>query len=65
MKLQAFRPATSLKRDSNTGFFSVNIANFKSTSFFIEHLRWLFLNEEFICFLQLGLFLEVRKLRCV
>ena len=28
IKLQAFMPATFLKRDSNTGFFSVNIGKF-------------------------------------
>ena len=31
MKMQAFRPSTLLKRYSNTGAFSVNIANFFRT----------------------------------
>ena len=32
-KLQAWRPATLLKRDSNTGAFPLNIANFLKTLF--------------------------------
>ena len=35
------RPATLLKRDSNTGVFPVNDAKFSRTAFFIEHLQWL------------------------
>ena len=39
MKLQAFKFATLLKRDSNTGVwcFPVNIAKFLRKAFFIEH----------------------------
>ena len=43
IKLQVFRPATLLKRDSNTGAFSVKFVNFLRTPFFAEHLQWLFL----------------------
>ena len=42
IRLQAFRPATLLKRDSNR-CFTVNIAKFLRTAFLIEHLRWLLL----------------------
>ena len=39
IKLKAFRPATLLKRDSNTGLFSCGYCqNFKNT-YFEEHLR--------------------------
>ena len=43
VKLQAFRPANLLKSGSNTGLFSVNVANFSRTAFSIAHLRWLLL----------------------
>ena len=36
IKLQAFRPAVLLKRDSNTGV-PVDIPNFLRAAFFIEH----------------------------
>ena len=39
IKLQDFRPATLLKRDSNTGEIC---STFKNT-FFTEHFQWLFL----------------------
>ena len=42
IKLQAFRPSTFLKRNSNT-VFPVDIAKFLRTAFFIEHLRRLLL----------------------
>ena len=39
IKLQAFKPAIFLKRDSNTGgFFFVNVAKFLTTPSFTEHL---------------------------
>ena len=38
------RPVGLLKRDSNTGAFSVNTAKFLQTTFFTEHIRWLLLN---------------------
>ena len=38
LKLQAFRPETSLKEDSNTVVFLRILQNFKKT-FFTEHLR--------------------------
>ena len=37
------RPATLLKRNSNTGAFFVNIAKFLITAFFIQHLQRLLL----------------------
>ena len=40
---KAERPATLLKRDSNTGVLTVNIAKFFKKVFFIEHLWWLLL----------------------
>ena len=40
IKLQAFRPAAFLKRDSNTGVFLWSLRNFYNT-FFTEHFRWL------------------------
>ena len=42
IKLQAFRPATSLKRDSDTDV-SCGYCKIFKYSFFIEHLRWLLL----------------------
>ena len=42
IKLQAFRPATFLKRDSNTGVSCGYCEIFKN-SFFRENLRWLLL----------------------
>ena len=45
INIQAFRPATSLKRDSNTDFFLRNCKIFKN-SFFTEHLLWLRLTIE-------------------
>ena len=42
VKLQAFRPSTLLKRDSDTGVFVWNFPNFHNI-FFTEHLRWLLL----------------------
>ena len=36
---QAWKPATLLKRDSNTGVFLWILQNFVRTTFFIEHLR--------------------------
>ena len=42
IKLQAFRPATLLKRDSNTVVFLWNLRNFS------EHLHWLLLNIKII-----------------
>ena len=39
IKLQAFRAATLLKRDSNTGVFLWILRNFINI-LFIEHLRW-------------------------
>ena len=47
IKLLAWRPATLLKRDSNTGVFlwifgfHINFAKFLITFFLIQHLRWL------------------------
>ena len=38
-------PATSLKRNSNTGVFPVNIAKFLRTLFFTEHLGGCFLTN--------------------
>ena len=38
IKMQAFRPATFLRRDVNTGV-SVDIAKSLKTAFFIEHLQ--------------------------
>ena len=46
--LQASRPATLLRRDSNTGVFLSNLRNVRNT-FFTEHLRWLLLKLN-ICF---------------
>ena len=42
IKLQAFKPATSLKRDSDTDV-SCGYCKIFKYSFFIEHLRWLLL----------------------
>ena len=42
IKLQAFRPATFLKRDSNTGV-SCGYCELYKNIFFIENLRWLLL----------------------
>ena len=42
IKLQTFRHATLLKRDSKIGVFLWNLRNFKSI-FLTEHLRWLLL----------------------
>ena len=44
IKLQIWRSAALLKRDSNIGV-RVNIAKFLRTAFFIKHLWWLLLNE--------------------
>ena len=43
IRLQVFRIATLLKRDSNTGD-SCNYCDIFKNSFFIEHLQWLLLN---------------------
>ena len=48
IKLQAFRPATFLNRDSNTGVSFLNIPKFLKAeafiiAFIIEHLWWLLL----------------------
>ena len=45
MKLQAWKLATLLKRESNPVFFFVNIVKSLRTAFFIEHLRWLLLQK--------------------
>ena len=42
-KLQAWRPASLLTRDSEQRCFPVNIAKFLRTPLFLEHLRWLLL----------------------
>ena len=42
IKLQALRPATLLKKDSNTGVYLWNLRIFNNT-FFKEHFQWLFL----------------------
>ena len=39
IKLKDLKAATQLKRDSNTGFFHVNIEKFLRTVFFIENFR--------------------------
>ena len=44
IKLQIWRSAALLKRDSNIGV-RVNIGKFLRTAFFIKHLWWLLLNE--------------------
>ena len=43
IKPQALRPATLLKRDSNTGVFLWNWRSFSWTASFTEHLQWLLL----------------------
>ena len=43
LKLQAFRSATLLKRDSNTGVLRGKFARFLRTLFFTDHLWWLLL----------------------
>ena len=53
IKLQAWRPTTLSKRDSNTGVFLWILR----TAFFIEHLWWLFLD-----FLQNFLKTTVKKI---
>ena len=40
------RPETLLKRDSNTGVFSVNNTNILRTAFFVELLRWVPLHSQ-------------------
>ena len=42
IKLQALKPATLLKTDSNTGI-SYDICELLKNTFFTEHLRWLLL----------------------
>ena len=44
IKMQVSRPATLLKRDSNTGVFLLNLRNFR-TPFFAELLWWLLLKS--------------------
>ena len=39
--LQVFRPATLLKRSSNTVFVPVNIAEFLIIAIFIENIWWM------------------------
>ena len=41
--IQAFRPATLLKRVYSTGVFFRTLQNFYNNTFFIEHLWWLLL----------------------
>ena len=56
MKVQAFRAATLLKRDSNKVSFLWIVRNFVDI-FFIEHLLWLFFLLAFIdIFLSMNLF---------
>ena len=43
IKLQAWRPATLLKKRLQYRCFPVNIPKFLRTAFFIEHLQWLLL----------------------
>ena len=45
-KVQTFRPATLLKRDSNIAkYWVLNIVKVLKTAFFIEHVWWLLLNQ--------------------
>ena len=51
IKLQAFRPANLLKRDSNTVVFLWILRNFLRTAFPIERLWWLLLElRDFLLF---------------
>ena len=43
INMQAWTPATLLKRDSNIGFFLWNLQKFLRTPFFTEHIHWLLL----------------------
>ena len=59
IKFQAWRPATLLKRDSTTDASLWNLRNFTTTlqqnlttTFFLEHLRWLVLIVECTVFYQ-------------
>ena len=47
IKLQTWRPAAILKRDSNISIFALKIAKFLRTAFFIEHFfyTWLLLHN--------------------
>ena len=54
--MQAFRPATILKRDSNTGV-SCGYCELCKISFFIENFRWLLLTVTTVEWSQLGCFL--------
>ena len=43
INMQAWRPETLLKKDSNIGFFPVKFAKILRGPFFTEHIQWLFL----------------------
>ena len=45
IKFQDLKPATLIKRDSDTDVFLWNIAKLLRTGLFIEHLRWLVLEK--------------------
>ena len=45
IKLEVWRSAVLLKRDSNTGVFLWNMRNFEEHLFFTEHSRWLLLMD--------------------
>ena len=45
IKLQTWRAAALLNRDSNTGVSMWILQNFLRTAFFIKHLRWLLQNK--------------------
>ena len=45
IKLQTWRPAALLNRDSSTGISMWILQKFLRTALFIKHLRWLLLNK--------------------
>ena len=47
IKFPACKPANLLKRGSNTSIFSINIAKYLRTAFFIEHFQWLLFKAMF------------------
>ena len=62
IKIQAFRPAAILKRDSNR-LFPVKFAKFLRARFFIEHLWWLLHLESFWINQPAEVFCEKRVLK--